>query len=145
MERTNTMSAILLDTHAFIWAVDAQLHRFSANSQAQINAALQQQQLYLSAISLWEVAMLCANNRLRFSLSADDWLTQAITRSGIRVVPLDIPIATLSSTLGIHGDPADRLIVASAICQKMLLCTQDAKILDFAAQPSSALRVLALA
>lgn len=139
------MSAILLDTHAFIWAVDNQLHHFSASSQAQINVALQQQQLYLSAISLWEVAMLCAKNRIRFSLPTDDWLKQAITRSGIRLVALDISIATLSSTLNIHGDPADRLIVASAICQKMRLCTQDAKILDFAAQPSSALRVLALA
>ncbi|MCB1659813.1 MAG: type II toxin-antitoxin system VapC family toxin [Pseudomonadales bacterium] len=139
------MNGILLDTHAFIWAVDNQLYRFSANSQAQLNTALQQQQLYLSAISLWEVAMLVAKNRIQLKMSAQEWLHQAISRSGIIIVPIDIPIATLSSTLALHGDPADRLIVASAICQKQRLCTQDSKILDFAAQPHSALSVLALA
>lgn len=139
------MNGILLDTHAFIWAVDNQLYRFSANSQAQLNTALQQQQLYLSAISLWEVAMLVAKNRIQLKMSAQEWLHQAISRSGIIIVPIDIAIATLSSTLELHGDPADRLIVASAMCQKLQLCTQDRKILDFAAQPSSTLSVLALA
>lgn len=138
------MTPILLDTHAFIWAADNQHDRFSSQVQEHIESALQQRRLYISAISLWEVAMLVAKKRLDVGMPAETWLTQATEKSGIRLLAIDIASATLSSTLDLHGDPADRLIVAGAISHKMLLCTQDEKILSFASDARHRLQILPL-
>ena len=138
------MTPILLDTHAFIWASDNQLQYFSQTTQQQLERALQQNTLYLSAISLWEVAMLVTKKRIDVSMSAERWLTQAIEKTGIRILAIDIITATLSTELELHGDPADRLIAAGAIHHKMLLCSQDEKILQFAIDPTHRLQILTL-
>lgn len=138
------MQSILLDTHAFIWAVDNQHQHFCQQTQQHLERAIQQKKVYLSAISLWEIAMLISKKRIAVNMSAEQWLNQAITNSGINILAIDIATATLSTELMLHGDPADRLIVASAIHHKMLLCSQDEKILQFAAHKTHRLQILPL-
>lgn len=138
------MQAILLDTHAFIWIVDNQYHHFCQKTQQHLEQVSQQNKLYLSAISLWEIAMLISKKRIALAMNAQQWLTQAIEKSGINILAIDIKTATLSTELMLHGDPADRLIVAAAITHNMLLCTQDEKILQFSANKISHLHILPL-
>ena len=138
------MKGILLDTHAFVWAADGERHRFSTSTQAALEHAATTNTLHIAAITLWEVAMLAGKQRLNFDVPVEQWLERALNISGARVVPLDIDVAGLSTRLALHGDPANRLIVASALVHGLTLCTQDEKILDFARQSATGLQVLSL-
>lgn len=137
------MNGILLDTHAFVWAACGESHRFSSQIQRQIQAAMSDDRLYLPAISLWEVAMLVAKGRLGLGMAAEQWMDRALRLSGVRVLALDTATAGLSVRLMMHGDPADRLIVAAAMTHSLQLCTQDGKILSYAEEHPE-LRVLPL-
>ena len=120
---------ILLDTHAAIWfTTDAGLGK---RSQTIADRALADDQLAISAVSFWEVAMLVAKRRLRSLDSAAD-LREQVLNSGINEVPLTGDIAILAGNLdGLHGDPADRFIVATAIARDAALMTADAILLNW--------------
>lgn len=137
------MKGIILDTHAFVWAADGETHRFSPDVRLQLQTAMTEDRLFLAAISLWEVAMLVGKRRIGFGMAAEEWLDQALRISGAQVIALDTATAGLSIRLALHGDPADRLIVAAAITQGHTLCTQDGKILAYASEHPE-LRVLPL-
>ena len=118
---------ILLDTHAAIWfTTDAGLGK---RSQAMADKALADSRLAISAVSFWEVAMLIAKRRLR-SLDSAIELRQQMLDSGITEVPVTGDIAILAGNLdGLHGDPADRFIAATAIAHRATLVTADAVLL----------------
>jgi PIN domain nuclease of toxin-antitoxin system len=85
----------------------------------------------VSAVSFWEVAMLIAKGRLRSIKSALD-LRDIVLNAGINEIPLTGNIAVLAGTLdGLHGDPADRFIVATAITFDATLMTADATLLHW--------------
>ena len=121
---------ILLDTHAAVWfTTDSGLGK---RSQAIADKALADDQLMVSAVSFWEVAMLIAKGRVRSIKSALD-LRDIVLNAGISEIPLTGNIAILAGTLdGLHGDPADRFIVATAITFDATLMTADATLLHWA-------------
>ena len=92
--------------------------------------------LRVSAISAWEIGMLEAKGRLRFDMPCEDWIEQGFHLPGMSLVPLTPSICVRSSRLpGVfHGDPADRLIVATAREIGAVLLTRDDQILQYAAQ-----------
>lgn len=126
------MSAVLLDTHALVWLVagDARL-RLAARRR--IDGAAQEQQLWVSAITPWEIGMLVAKGRLVLDRDVMDWLQAALALPGIRVAPLEPALAVASTRLpdDLHGDPADRLIVATARHLGATLITADAALLAY--------------
>lgn len=89
----------------------------------------------LSAISVWEVCTKCRKrpHELALQLPIEQWLAVALPKTLIRVIPIDAEIARLSNQLPgtFHEDPADRLIVASAIAHKLTLVTSDERILAY--------------
>jgi len=126
------LSSALLDTHALVWLVagDDQLQ---AAARQRIEAAAQQQQLWISAITPWEIGMLVAKGRLVLDRDVMDWLHAALSLPGIRLAPLDPAVAVASTRLPgeVHGDPADRLIVATARALGATLITADAALLAY--------------
>jgi PIN domain nuclease of toxin-antitoxin system len=120
---------ILLDTHAAIWfTTDSGLGK---RSQAIADHALADDRLVISAVSFWEVAMLVAKRRLRSLDSAAD-LRERVLNSGINEVPLTGDVAILAGNLdGLHGDPADRFIVATAIAHEATLMIADTILLKW--------------
>jgi PIN domain nuclease of toxin-antitoxin system len=120
---------ILLDTHAAIWfTTDAGLGK---RSQAIADRALADDRLAVSAVSFWEIAMLIAKKRLR-SVETAVSLREQVLDAGINEMPLTGDIAILAGSLdGLHGDPADRFIVATAIVFDATLLTADATLLDW--------------
>ena len=92
--------------------------------------------LRVSAISAWEVGMLEARGRLRFDVTCEEWVEQAFGLPGLSFIPLTPSICVRSSRLpGVfHGDPADRLIVATSRDLGAVLLTRDDPILQYAAQ-----------
>lgn len=88
------------------------------------------QELFISAISLWEAQVLYARKRLDLPLPFADWLARAADDRVISVMPLSVEVVLALDDLpaSFHGDPADRLIVATARAHAMPLATHDGTI-----------------
>ena len=83
----------------------------------------------MGAISLWEIAMLIAHKRLDPAMDARQFLHDLIAARHVRVLPITAEIAVLSqSDMFSHGDPADRLIAATALLHRAPLITSDARL-----------------
>src|SRR5215217_4630841 len=119
---------IVLDTHIWIWWVhgDARLPPTYQNFVSEHET----EGLGISIISCWEVAKLVEYGRLTFPLSVEDWLDQALSYPGIRLLDLTPRIIVESTQLpgNFHRDPADQLIVATARVLNCTLMTVDEKI-----------------
>lgn len=121
---------ILLDTHALVW-LDEGNERLGKQSLSLINEAFKSEKLFVSAISFWEVAMLVEKGRLDMQIDVDSWRQQLIA-NGLQEISLAGNTAIHSALLkDFHGDPADRMIVATAIHLTATLCTADKKILSW--------------
>lgn len=134
-----SVTALLLDTHALVWLVegDAQL---AAAAQRAIAAA---PAVWISAITPWEIGMLVVKGRLTLAKDVQEWMDEVLALPGLRLAPLTPAIAIASSRLPgeLHGDPADRLIAATARHLELTLVTADAKLLGYGAAGN--LKVLA--
>ena len=120
---------IVLDTHAFVWWT-AKPEKLSAVARRRIEGA---KQFGVCAISLWEIAMLVERGRIEFDRDVGEWLDVALAQERVELLPLSAEVAVRSTRLGpeFHGDPADRLIVATAMTHKAPLVTKDERIRDF--------------
>ena len=121
---------ILLDTHIWFYLINDGPEKLSAEA----NQAIRENDfLGVSVISCWEIAMLVAKNRLRFSIDVQDWITRALQYKGIKLIDLTPEIAVLATRLpgAFHTDPADRLIVASCLKLGAPLVTLDRAIRDW--------------
>lgn len=119
---------ILLDTRAAIWFVTDD-PALGVASRATMDEALTGNALAVSAVSFWEIAMLIAERRLRATAQPTSQRA-TILGAGIRELELTGDIAILSVELGgLHGDPGDRFIAATAIVHGATLMTADARLL----------------
>ena len=125
--RTSDQGIKLLDTHVWIWAVDRG-PRLSDEYFELISENLDS--LAISAVSLWEVSMLVAKNKIQLSRPLDRWFDLATAGVGLTILPLTTIIALDAYALPgtFHDDPADRMIVATARVHDCLLLTEDDKI-----------------
>jgi PIN domain nuclease of toxin-antitoxin system len=93
--------------------------------------ALADDRLAISAFSFWEFAMLIAKSRLRSLKSAGEQRAKLLA-AGIRELPLTGEIAILAGEIeNLNGDPADRIIAATAIAHNATLMTADANLLQW--------------
>jgi PIN domain nuclease of toxin-antitoxin system len=124
------MSEILLDTHVLIWwRLDSnRLGRSRARRLQELES--RQKPVAISAISLWEIAMLTARGRIEMAEPEDVWLEEIEKHPLIEVLPLTARIAAESVRLGadFHNDPADQIIVATARIHGLPLMTADERI-----------------
>jgi PIN domain nuclease of toxin-antitoxin system len=120
----------LLDTHAWIWWIEGD-RRLQRRVRDTLDRLPPDGRPYLSAISLWEVAMLVERGRVVFSVSLAEWLDAAAHPRSVRIVPIspDIAVQTAALPARFQRDPADRLIVASCRVLGLPLLTRDARIL----------------
>ncbi|WP_087134425.1 type II toxin-antitoxin system VapC family toxin [Micrococcus lylae] len=134
-------AAVLLDTHAFIWAVNDP-GRLGAQSRGVLEDA--SVDLFVSAASAWEVA---TKSRLGKLPGADAWLPQwdvQVARLGARPLPVDSGHALLAGGLDwTHRDPFDRMLAAQAMRDGLVLITRDAAFSTLAVRgEEAALRLL---
>ena len=121
--------SVLLDTHIWIWWLTPG-SPLSRAERAALDAHAARRELLLPAISLWEAQVLHAKRRLVLPLPFAEWLARATDVRMISVLPLSIEVVLSLEELpsSFHGDPADRLIVATARAHAMPLATHDAAI-----------------
>ena len=124
---------ILLDTHALIWFSIGD-EEFGKRAQDLIATAGERGETAVSPISFWEAAMLTRKKRVDLGMPVSIWAAEVLNSNGPKLLPLTPEIAVLAGELpgGIHGDPADRIIVATARANGFALLTTDEKILAYA-------------
>ena len=121
---------ILLDTHTLVWYRSADV-RLGEGARHALDIALLAREAFVSAISFWEMGMLIQKGRYVLSEELADWRMDLLNR-GLIEIEVDGVIGLTAGLLPHqHGDPADRLIVATAICSGAMLLTADRSILEW--------------
>ncbi len=120
---------ILLDTHVMLWLRMGEA-RLGTKARHEINRAWQSGEVGVSAISFWELAMLKDRGRISFSEDVGLWRREQLEQ-GLNEIAVDGEIGIRATSLGdFHADPADRLIVATALAGHRLV-TADERILGW--------------
>lgn len=127
---------VLLDTHVWIWVLEGNRDAIGERTRARIEEAARDGQLRVGAISVREVAMLESKGRVRLSLSLEEWVHRGLAAPGVQLAPLSPDVAIGSTRLPgeLHGDPADRLLIATARALGATLATCDRNILRYGAE-----------
>ena len=124
---------LVLDTHVWIW-LESDPDRLGESARSRIEQAARSGRLWVSVMSVWEIGMLVAKDRIRLSMPVDEWVRQASITPGMQMLGVTPEIALESTRLPDtpHGDPVDRLLIASARVHNLALVTADEKILAYA-------------
>ena len=126
------MTDVILDTHIFIWLLngDKKLPQPIIDHCTKVSRS---NFLLISAISIWEIAMLERRGRIDFFQPITQWVERALSLPYIRIVELQPQISIESCNLpdNFHGDPADRIIVATSRILDIPLITMDNQILKY--------------
>jgi len=120
---------IVLDTHIWVtWIINGN----SALSDAIVNAMATDTHWAISAISCFEVSLLVKRGRLVLPLPVEDWLREALEHSGVESLPVTCAIMYKAAMLSdIHRDPADRIIIATALVYDAQLASFDSVFPDY--------------
>lgn len=123
---------IVLDTHIWIWFI-SKPESLSKRARKAVSAAVKEKSVLISSISAWEVALLVKKKRLTLSLDVTDWIAKSEGLPFIRFIEISNSIAVKSVNLPqpLHPDPADRIIIATALSAGVPLVTKDKKLLDY--------------
>lgn len=117
---------LLLDTHVWIWYLTG-----SPSISSSIRNALEdnENEVFLSPISVWETLLLGEKGRIQFQPDAATWVRTALERYPVIEAPLNHEISILSRTVDLpHPDPADRFLVATAQVYGARLVTVDKRL-----------------
>jgi PIN domain nuclease of toxin-antitoxin system len=119
----------LLDTHAWVWWL-TQDRRLSRRANTAIAAAATKRDLWISLISVWEVAKKVEKQQIVLDRPLETWVDEAVTADGLGVWELTRPILVQSCELPqpFHGDPADQILVATARRHGAVLVTKDRRL-----------------
>jgi PIN domain nuclease of toxin-antitoxin system len=123
---------IVLDTHAWVWFV-ADPRQLSEPAHKATEAAQAAGSIVISSISSWEVVMLAASGRLKLTIDVRDWIAKCEALPFFNFVPVNNSIFVRSVFLPgpLHADPADRIIIATALMRDIPIVTKDRKIRDY--------------
>lgn len=123
---------ILIDTHIWLWYLNGD-KSLSSRIKKTIDSSAIDNELYLSAISVWEIAMLVRKKRITLNTSCQTWVHCSLSLPGVNLIPLSPEIAIESCELpgDFHGDPADRIIVASAKVENLSIISRDEQMIAY--------------
>jgi PIN domain nuclease of toxin-antitoxin system len=128
-----TSDALLLDTHIVLWLDSGNPHLRSSTRSLIDECWRNGGTIYTSAISAWEIALLVDRGLIELDVPVDTWVRRFLQRPGVEPVRLSHDAAARSYQLHHleHRDPADRLLVATAIELACPLVTYDTRIAHF--------------
>jgi PIN domain nuclease of toxin-antitoxin system len=115
---------IVADTHALIWWITG-----DARLSARAREVMTRRAVGIAVITCWEIAFLSARGRIVLDIHIADWWHDVMSLPSTALLPLTMDVATAAANLGDPiRDPADRLIVATALLQGVPLVTKDERI-----------------
>ena len=129
------MNGYLVDTHVWLWLIsgNSSLTRVHRGHLEQWQRA---GRLYLSAISAWEAAQKQSTGRLGLDGDVGEWVHVSTMAGRLHLIELTVSVLIASNQLPgeIHGDPADRILAATARDRDLTLVTHDTPLLRYARQ-----------
>lgn len=126
--------SLLLDTHIWLWLACGIPGKIGPGTLKIIEQAGKRRTLFVSIISVWEIALLESKRRIALPMPTQKWMARALDNPEIKLVGLDEPEIVLDSCRlpeEFHADPADRFLVATARARNAILVTADQRILDY--------------
>lgn len=132
--RPSFQGPALLDTHIWLWYLDGRDDLLPAAAVELLRRCVRGEGLVVSDISVWEVGTKVAKGKLVLAPDVSAWLAKAERRPGFSFLRLDREILLSSTKLEgeVHGDPADRMLIASSMLAQLPLVTADSSVLDYA-------------
>ena len=122
---------LLLDTHVMLWAL-LRSRELAKNAANALRSA--ENDVFVSAASAWEVAIKSAAGKLRLPGAPQDWLPGALRVSGFESLDIRIEHALAAGALpDLHRDPFDRLLVAQALAEGLVIVTRDPRLAEYGA------------
>ncbi len=117
---------VLLDTHVWLWWILGS-NRLPARERVALARVASGAALRLAPVRLWEAQMLHAKGRLTLDRPFAVWIRDAAAAAVVEIAPLDVEVVVALDGLpaSFHGDPAARLIVATARAHRVRLATHD--------------------
>jgi PIN domain nuclease of toxin-antitoxin system len=117
----------LLDTHIWLWTL-LEPQRLTTRVRRALRS--QDNELWLSPISTWELLTLVRKGRVELDSDPDKWLDQAMECAPMHEATLTHEIARVSNSIGLeHDDPADRFLAATAKVLELTLVTADRRLI----------------
>lgn len=128
------MSGLLLDTHMWLWVQAGTVQDFPPAVVREMEERQRRGELFVSAISVLEIARLVALGQFELPTSVDEFVATGTANDGFQLLDLSPRILIESTRLPgkIHRDPADRLLIATAREHGLTLMTRDKDILRYA-------------
>jgi len=132
---------LLLDTHVWLWTVEAEERRVGRRARRLIALAESREAVRISPASVFEIVTLHTMGRLRLARPPEQWVRNAFELFGVRLVELSIAIAIDAGCIPrtALADPVDRLLVATARQLDATFLTRDAAILRYASKTGNVL------
>jgi PIN domain nuclease of toxin-antitoxin system len=120
---------IVVDTHVLLWW-QTRSAKLSGRAEKALKSVSQDRPALVSTISLFEIATAVRRGRLRLGVTLDQWLADAAILPELRIEPISGEIARVAGNFGddLHGDPADRIIAATALVFGVPLLTADERL-----------------
>jgi PIN domain nuclease of toxin-antitoxin system len=124
-----------LDTHCWLWVELGERDRFSRSGRLAFEEAEVRGLLFVSVISVWELGLLEKRGRVSLPMDIRTWVQEIFEKPGLSLAPLTAEIAIESNNLpgDLHGDPADRILAATARILGATLLTKDRRLLEYGA------------
>ncbi len=128
-DRSSFPLRVLLDTHIWLWYLLGD-NKLSANLQEII--ASEENELWLSPVSVWETLILAEKGRIEINAEPITWVKKYLRILDVKEARLTYEIVMLSRQLEFsHQDPADRFIAATAVHLDLMLATVDTRLIGF--------------
>jgi PIN domain nuclease of toxin-antitoxin system len=113
---------VLLDTHLLLWALGSPL-KLNAETRKLVDTS----EVYVSTASIWEISIKVALGKLKADVAE---ILAAVPAAGLSLLPISGEHAARVARLpALHKDPFDRMLVAQAVTEPMILLTND-KVLE---------------
>jgi len=122
----------ILDTHVLVWWL-GQPDKLSKKAKQEIDKVVKSSEVGISTITIWEICMLVKKNRLKLTMDLESWIDKIEELPFLQFIPVDNKIALKSVLLNdkLHQDPADRIIIATALTHGAKLVTSDTRMLKY--------------
>ena len=120
---------LLLDTHTFLWWIN---NDSSLSEPARIAVSSQVNECYLSLASCWELAIKTSIGKLQLTKTVDRFIPEELAANDFQLLSIDFRHVAKVETLPFHHrDPFDRLLVAQALIEKMIIISADAVLSEY--------------
>ena len=122
----------LLDTMVFLWVLDAQAN---LNKPSQEILYDRNHEIFISPVSSWEIVIKAGRNKLKLSRPPEEMVQRAFTDFGFQALEIThVHSFAIGALPPLHSDPFDRMLVAQARCENLILMTADTTLAKYPVQ-----------